>query len=145
MKRLVLALSLTAVMTLAGCGIGGNDKPLTSVQIQQITSHRPHIKTADTARLTALQDRRVDDAAAVAMDKELSVALKVSNFNRLKLRQIRRDIHNDLRQRFPEQEVHVTTDSKLFHELQKLEKSFPERDEKQVKQELKKINEDMKG
>src|SRR5690606_14051619 len=99
----------------------------------------------------ATQDDRVDEAAAVAIGKELSVALKVSNFNRLRLKSIRQDVHQTLTDQFPKHTIHVTTDSKLFSELQKLEKgvkrNWPPKPPKQkkYKKTLQKINEDMKG
>lgn len=136
-------------LALAGCGAETNDH-LSSQQVQHLSQKQPnlHIGLSEHAKETARQNERVDDATAVATDKELSIALKVTNFNRLHLKSIRKDVHSKLRKEFPKYEVHVTSDNKLFSELQKLESSLKKESPpqpKDVQKKLKKINEDMKG
>lgn len=153
MKRIV-SLCLI-VLLLGGCGTASNEQqPNTqSPSVKQIKSTSTTVspETARLARLTAEQDRRVDAATAVAIKDQLSVAVKVSNFNRLRLQDIRRTIHENLSEQFPSHTIHVTTDRKLFNDLQKLHrevrKSAPVKSSEANKFEkkLKTINENMKG
>jgi hypothetical protein len=97
----------------------------------------------------AKQNRRVDETAAVTLKDEIYVGLKVTNFNRFFLRSIRKDVHGRLKDQFPERAVHVTTDSKLFDDLSRLEGRIREdpwgMDREDLRRKLYKIHEDMKG
>ena len=97
----------------------------------------------------AKENRRVDEAVAVALKDEIYVGLKVTNFNRFFLRSIRKDVHARLKDQFPKRAVHVTTDSRLFDDLSRLEGRIREdawgMDREELKRKLYKIHEDMKG
>ncbi|WP_146160432.1 YhcN/YlaJ family sporulation lipoprotein [Desmospora activa] len=107
------------------------------------------LQRMDTAKRLVRQDQRVDEATAVIVDHELSVGLKVSNFNRFFLKRIRKENHDRLKKQFPKPyQIQVTTDNKLFAELKKMEseqRKNPSYRTKAAQQKLKKINEDMKG
>lgn len=153
MKR-TLWLIFTVIFLISGCGTAtkGQQNP-PGPPVQQTKSQGPSISlgTAREAKATAQQDKRVDAATAVAIEKDLSVALKVSNFNRLYLKDIRQNVHQSLRDQFPAYTVYVTTDSKLFSELEKLQKEMRKNRPSQPSQvktyekKLQKINDDMKG
>ena len=90
----------------------------------------------------------MDQAVAVWIDDELDVALQVSNFNRLRLKQIRKEVFDRLRNAYPNPHIHVTTDRKLYGELEKLGRKEWVRQKKdacQAKNRLKQIEELMKG
>ena len=136
---LILALLLT------GCQVA--EKP----QDAQQPAELPVIdRTAlEEAKKVAKENRRVDEAVAVALKDELYVGLKVTNFNRFFLRNIRKDVHDRLKDRFPRRAIHVTTDSKLFDELSRLEGRIRKdpwgMDREKLKRKLYKIHEDLKG
>ncbi|GAB7386567.1 hypothetical protein BSNK01_04020 [Bacillaceae bacterium] len=105
---------------------------------------------AERAKATALTVQGVDDAKAVVMDQQVSLAVKVTNFQRLRLKQIRREVHGKLSKQFPDYELHVTSDNKLFQELEKIEKKIASRHKdpaalQKLKKKLEKVNKDMKG
>lgn len=148
-KTFAIASCIVLTLALAGCG-ATTQEPLSSQQVEQLSQKRPHlhIQTSEEAKQIALQNNQVDEAAAVATDKDLSVAVRVSNFNRLRLQSIRKDVHGKLRNAYPKHEIHVTTDSKIFAELKKLESSLkksPPPQKKDVEKRLKKLNDDMRG
>ncbi|MBC9784568.1 YhcN/YlaJ family sporulation lipoprotein [Heliobacterium chlorum] len=64
----------------------------------------------------------VEDSTAVVIDKDISTALKVTGFDRLRLKTIRGSIEKKLKESYPGYEVHVTTDKKMFKQLQQIEK-----------------------
>ena len=136
---LILALLLT------GCQVA--EKPGDDRQLAQLpVIDRPAL---EETKQIAKENRRVDEAVAVALKDELYVGLKVTNFNRFFLRSIRKDVHGRLKDQFPERAVHVTTDSKLFDDLSRLEGRIRENpwgmDREDLKRKLYKIHEDMKG
>ena len=148
MTRL-LFLVMASLLLITGCQEKQNN-PASMKQIQQKNQEMISIdpREMEEAKKIAQQNKRVDQATAVTFDHELFVALKVSNFNRFFLRSTRSEVHKNLRKRFSNKEVHVTTDSKLFDELSKIEKQIdqqPQQPEKVLEKKLKKINKDMKG
>jgi hypothetical protein len=148
-KTFAIASCVVLTLALASCG-ATTQEPLSPQQVEQLSQKRPnlHIQTSEEAKQIALQNNRVDEAAAVATDKDLSVAVRVSNFNRLRLQSIRKDVHGKLRKAYPKHEIHVTTDSKIFAELKKLESSLkksPPPQKRDVEKRLKKLNDDMRG
>lgn len=136
---LILALLLT------GCQVAkkpGDDRQLAQLPVID----RPAL---EETKQIAKENRRVDEAVAVALKDELYVGLKVTNFNRFFLRSIRKDVHERLKDRFPGRKVHVTTDSKVFDELSRLEGRVRKdpwgMDREDLRRKLYKIHEDMKG
>lgn len=90
----------------------------------------------------------VDQAVAVQIDDELDVAIKVSNFHRLRLESIRKQVSQKLKAEFPKAKIHVTSDKKLINELQKLsDKPWSTKEQEACKQKkkLKQIEKQMKG
>lgn len=107
-----------------------------------------HFDNEQQATQLARQTKGVDDAVAVQIDDKLNVALKVSNFNRLRLKPIRKETFDRLEKALPEVELHVTTDSKLYKELEKMNRKAWTNDQKKAceeKKKLEQIEEMMKG
>ncbi|MEX1030833.1 MAG: YhcN/YlaJ family sporulation lipoprotein [Paenibacillaceae bacterium] len=75
------------------------------------------------AKALSEQINGIDQAVAVRIDNELNVALQVSNFDRLRLQSLRKKTSQKLKASFPEDQIHVTTDSKLYKELEKLKRN----------------------
>ncbi len=148
MRRLLL-LVMASFFIITGC----QEKQYPPASMKQIQQKNQEMISIDLnemkeAKKIAQQNKRVDQATAVTFDHELFVALEVSNFNRFFLRSTRSKVHKSLRKHFPDKEVHVTTDSKLFDELSKIEKQIeqqPLQPKKVLEKRLKKINKDMKG
>jgi hypothetical protein len=90
----------------------------------------------------------IDQAVAVQIDKELDVAIQVSNFNRLRLESIEKEVAQKLKTAFPQASIHVSSDKKIMAELQKLnETPWSTQQEEACKQKknLKRIEKQMKG
>lgn len=149
MKKWVLLIVAGLLVFSAGCANSQGAKQEKQKSVHMKAEVPPQFRTveADKAEQTAKQVRGVDDATAVLMDNELSVAVKVTNFQRLRLKQIRQDVHGRLKKEFSLYKVHVTSDSKLFKELQALKKKIKSGkfEVQKVSKKFKKINEDMKG
>lgn len=107
-----------------------------------------HFDLEQRAKAIAEQIDGIDQAVAVQIDKELDVAIEVSNFNRFRMESLQKDVAKQLKAAFPEAKVHVTSDKKLIMDLQKLSSTpwsaNPEEACKQKKQ-IKHIEKQMKG
>lgn len=91
----------------------------------------------------------VEESTALVMNDQIAVAVKVTGFDRLRLKAIRQDLHSRVKGIAPEYDVHVTTDKKLFAQLQKLAgeiKNAPQGNlPAQIKDKFNVIIEDMNG
>ncbi|MDA8352808.1 MAG: YhcN/YlaJ family sporulation lipoprotein [Firmicutes bacterium] len=133
---------------LVGCSPQAKEKSQSAEPQPTVQTQQPKVDTAkaEQAKKLAAQDPRVAEAVAVAVDQKIFVGLKVENFNRLRLESIRKDNFDKLKTRFPNHEIHVSTDTKIFNQLQKQAKALPGKIQpQQVKKQLDKIHEDMKG
>ncbi len=74
-------------------------------------------------------------------DKELLVAIKVENFNRFRLKTIEKTVKSDLEKIYPNHKVVVSSDKKMFWELEKIEQRLQKNNtnKKSLKKDLKKL------
>ncbi|MFZ5631555.1 MAG: YhcN/YlaJ family sporulation lipoprotein [Bacillota bacterium] len=103
---------------------------------------------ADKVKETAKTVKGVEDSTAVVINGEISAAVKVKGFNRLRLKSIREEVHQKITELYKDYEVHVTSDKKLFTLLQQIEKQIKDQKVKSaadIEQRVKKINKDMQG
>lgn len=137
------ALMLLLVLTTA-CSSAA-PRPEASGHCDPLPLHHP--EGEERAKRIAEQVAGIDEAVAVMLDQELDVGLKVTNFNRLRLKQLRKEVFRQLKQKFPEEKIHVSTDSKVYRELKDLHTSLHGQNIHPcaAKRQLKHIEESMKG
>lgn len=138
LKKQHCVLLLTVLLTLvlaAGCGT-----PQKKRQIQQDSRNESRIQVntelAGRAREAAGAVKGVKESAAVVIDRDIAVAVKVERFDRLRLKTIRQDIHDRIKELDQAYNVHVTTDKKLFKQLQVMEQELKSPREEPQLQEL---------
>jgi predicted AlkP superfamily pyrophosphatase or phosphodiesterase len=89
----------------------------------------------------------VTESVAVTLDQDIYVSFQVTQWHRLKLKNMRKQAFDLLRSRFADHKIHVSPDWKIHWELKKLDRKIKE--EKMVPKELdkrlKKLEEAMKG
>jgi hypothetical protein len=103
---------------------------------------------AEKVKETAKTVKGVEDSAAVAIDNEISLAVKVKGFNRLRLKPIREEVSKKIREANKGCAVHVTSDKKLFAMLREMENQIKAQKAppgEELWRRLQKINEDMQG
>ncbi|MGE5372473.1 MAG: YhcN/YlaJ family sporulation lipoprotein [Solirubrobacterales bacterium] len=139
---------LVLSLMLCGCGKAGEalKKPTPHPQLpksdQPIQVDRDRSEKAEQA---ALAVPGVNDARAVAIDRDLTVGIQIRGFNRLHMQSIKQAVARRVHKTAPGQEVRVTSDKKLFSHLNTLRQDLqkPRPDLNQAKRELMRINEDM--
>ncbi len=143
MKELIKGLLLIGLLT--GCqsfNAQGDIKPMTLADNVIINQN-----LADEAKQIVLSMEEVVEVKGVNESKKIYLAPKVKHFDRLHLKDIRKRGHDAVKKRYPDASIHLSTDQKIFMELDKLEKKLKRKQisEKQLKEELKKLEEMMKG
>lgn len=151
MKNVLKVLILSLLILSAGCST--QNSPLKRSQAeQQISQDEKQIitdsKLAGKAKEAAKTVRGVKESAAVSINRDITVAVKVSGFDRLRLKPIKTEVHDKIKQEDNKYNVHVTTDKKLFMQLLQLENQINAPGEKSltdIQKKFNKINKDIQG
>lgn len=139
--RLILIISL--MMT--GCNVGGQGE---EVRPLFIGANKIIDQTkADAAKQVVLSMDEVVEVKAVNIEENIYIVAKVKQFDRFFLERIRKEAHDKVKKRVPDVIVHVSTDKKVFLELEKLERKINnnEIDKKTIDKDIKRIEGFMKG
>lgn len=144
LKCIILVLLFSV---LAGCGaVEPAKKPQSRDSRQQQFRVDPELSAKVNSMARTV--RGVRDSTAVVVNRDISAAVKVSGLDRFRLKSIREEVHNRLSALGSQYEIHVTTDKKLFSEIQKIERQMEggkESPAEEIKKKMDKINEDMQG
>ncbi|HBX22129.1 MAG TPA: sporulation protein [Desulfotomaculum sp.] len=153
--KLLTRLTLTVFLMLIMSGCTMQNSPAQKPQPQQPQTQQQQTLNQDVLENTALAAQvkeraktvdAVEDSVVVVLDREISVAAKVTGFDRLRLKSIRQEVHQEITRLAPEYKVYVTTDKKLFAELQKLNTQIQQGEEPaKLKTKFEKINKNMRG
>lgn len=85
------------------------------------------------AKEVLIQNGKIDEANIIIIDNKMLVAMQVKPWLRLKKQKIEKDITAKLEEAFPELELIVSTDFKLFWESSKL---VTENDTQKIREEV---------
>ncbi|WP_103110430.1 YhcN/YlaJ family sporulation lipoprotein [Brevibacillus reuszeri] len=149
MRTTLVVLSFALLMT--GCGSNSESKAqVQSKEAEPLCAPAPvrYEQWEEQAKSIAGQVKGIDQVVAVQIDKELDVAVKVTNFNRFRLESIQKEVAKRLKDAFPDSDIHVTADKKLIRELQKFGENPWPTDVKEAckqKKKFKQFEKKMKG
>lgn len=149
MRAFLTAAVLSLLLLSAGCA--AQDSPSRQPQpeaAQGTTEVRISPELAEKARETAKTVKGVEDSTAVAINHEISVGIKVKGFDRFRLKPIREEVHQKIKELNKDYTIQVTSDKKLFAQLQQIERQIKDQKAQspaELQKRLKKINKDMQG
>ncbi|MGE7767612.1 YhcN/YlaJ family sporulation lipoprotein [Peribacillus sp. NPDC096540] len=117
---------ITVIGFVSGCS--GNSNQIDNnknLNISKVHTSSPiEQSVANQAKDKLLAEEEVSDVKAVNSDKELLVAVKVDNFDRFRLKNIKKQAQSDLENMFPDYKILISTDQKMFLELDQLEQKL---------------------
>lgn len=151
MKTLVkISLLLLMLLYTIGCQWQPEKKPNQEQEPpQKEKSVQVDLSLAEKVKEAVKSVPGVEEATSVVMQDNISTAVKVSGFNRLRLKSIKEEVHQKIRELNQDYQVYVTSDKKLYKLLQDIEKDLTKKRQKtapeSVYKKIEKINEDMKG
>jgi hypothetical protein len=138
------------ICIMAGCAMVELPQRKPQVQMGQV-SGAPHIHTelSEQVEEVARDVQGVKESTALVINDQIAVAVKVTGFDRLHLKAIRQNLNNQVERIAPGYDVHVTTDKKLFAQLQMLKEQMKKAPQgnmpAQMKDSYNVIIEDMNG
>lgn len=149
-KQLIVCLLILTVIGLC-FGCNDNQKKLTEdnedVSISQVKISKPISQSvANQAKENTIIEEEISDVKAVNTDKELLVAIKVNQFDRFQLKKIEKKVKSDLEKMYPDHKILVSTDQKMYFELDRLEQKLQKDNTsmKKLEKDIKKIKNLMK-
>ncbi|MEM5595105.1 YhcN/YlaJ family sporulation lipoprotein [Niallia circulans] len=143
--KIKIFLSILAVIGFGtGCNDNQNqlDEDNNHLGISQVHTSKPIGQSvANRAKEKIITKEEISDVKAVNTDKELFVAIKVDNFDRFRLKSIEKTVKSDLEKMYPNHKVVVSTDKKMFWELEKIEQRLQKNNmnKKSLKKDLQKL------
>jgi len=144
--RSTTALFLVPLLLLAACS---PNRPLESQPPQAQTPLPSDLDLAAEVKETAERHQAVDQAVAVVLKQDISVAIKVTGFNRLRLMQIKQEVNDLIRKAVPEEyTIHLTTDKRIFRDLNRVYQDIAGSGgvaAPKIQDQLAKLNKDMHG
>ncbi|MBT6252482.1 MAG: hypothetical protein HOI84_04165 [Flavobacteriaceae bacterium] len=112
-----------------GSGCTGNQNQFANnnddANIVKVHTSKPIDQSvANQAKEKVIKEEEISGVKAVNTDKELLLAVKVDHFDRLRLKNIEKKVKSDLEKAYPDHKIEVSTDSKMYLELEQLEKKL---------------------
>lgn len=128
-KMKISFLLLTAIGLCSGCA--GNQKQFTNnnddANVVKVHTKKPVDQSiANEAKEKVMKREEISSAKAVNTDKEILLAVKVDNFDRFRLKEIEKKVKSDLKEEYTDYKILVSTDSKMYMELEQLEHKLQE-------------------
>ncbi|PLR67637.1 hypothetical protein CYJ36_13415 [Bacillus sp. UMB0893] len=128
MKTLNICLIIVAAIGI-GSGCNGNQNQLGSdnndMNIEYVHTSKPIDQSvANQSKEKVIKEEEISGVKAVNTDKELLLAVKVDQFDRFRLKDIKKKVKADLEKKYPEYEIFVSTDQKIYLELEQLEQKL---------------------
>jgi preprotein translocase subunit YajC len=142
-----IILRITAIMLLllmvTGCALQAppSKKQQTGQQTNQNEEDiQVNNELATRAQETAGAIKGVKESTAVAINRDVTVAVKVSGFDRLRLKNIKKEVHNNLKELDKDYNIHVTSDKKHYVQLKQIESQLGGPQDKSMSDLLEKSN-----
>ncbi len=146
--RVVILCLIIGIM--AGCAVVELPQRKPHAQVGQVSGPpHTHAELSEQVEEVARVVQGVKESTALVMNDQIAVAVKVTGFDRLHLQAIRQNLNNQVERIAPGYDVHVTTDKKLFAQLQMLKEQIKNAPQynipTQIKDSYNVIIEDMNG
>lgn len=126
-----------------GCGL--QNSPLKKQQTGQQTNQddrdiQVNTELARRAKETAESIKGVKESITVVINRDVTVAVKVTGFDRWRLKPIKNEVHDKIKQLDKDYNVHVTSDKKHYEQLKQIESHLSGPQGKEMTDVLNKVN-----
>lgn len=111
-------MALSFALLFSGCAAG---QPAVKNSDVQERPSRMDPALAQDVKSAVKSIQGVDDSTAFVLGNDIAAGAKVTGFDRLRLKGIRSAIDRQIRETYKGYRVHVTTDKKLFKQIQQIE------------------------
>lgn len=140
-KKCAIFIIIACLLVFTGCSNKQNAENIKPENHEKIGSRQVNQNIAKQAVDQVLKMNQVTDAVAVNSQKEIFLAYKIKHLARFHMERIEKDVKQELKKQFPDYNITVSSDLKLFLETTKLTKRTKNEsmDHKQIKNGLKEL------
>ncbi|MBZ5751050.1 YhcN/YlaJ family sporulation lipoprotein [Metabacillus litoralis] len=113
-----------------------------SINITNVSSQNTkNLNMTDQVKQLLNKQKEVSDVKVVNSDKELFIAAEIKHMDRFRIKEIEKKLKKLTEDNYPNHNVTLSTDMKIFLELDELEKKVNEKNmsKKKIEKELKRI------
>ena len=137
----VTAIVLLLLLT-TGCGL--QNSPLKKQQTGQTNQNEQDIRInaelTRRAKETAGSIKGVKESTAIAINRDVTVAVKVTGLDRWRLKPIKNEVHDKIKELDKAYNVHVTSDKKHCVQLKQIESQLSDPQDTKMTDVLNKVN-----
>ncbi|WP_251525919.1 YhcN/YlaJ family sporulation lipoprotein [Metabacillus litoralis] len=129
-------------MVTSGCNMTNANNEKNSINITNVSSQNTkNLNMTDQVKQLLNKQKEVSDVKVVNSDKELFIAAEIKHMDRFRIKEIEKKLKKLTEDNYPNHNVTLSTDMKIFLELDELEKKVNEKNmsKKKIEKELKRI------
>jgi hypothetical protein len=126
----------------AGCNMANTKNEKEDLNISKVTSKEIiNQSTSDQVKQLLNKQKEVSNAKAVNLENELLIDVEINQMDRFRIKEIEKKLKKITEEKFPNHKVTLSTDKKIFLELDELEKQVNQQNisKKKLEKELKRI------
>lgn len=144
MKQRIIIFSciMIIMMVVSGCNNTNNTSEHNKTNITNISyEQKKDVNTSADVENLLMEEKEVHKAIAVSTDKKILIAVEINQMERFRLEDIEKRLKKRIEDQYPKHDVDLSTDKKIFLELEKLKTKMNENNlsKKKIKEELKRI------
>ncbi len=129
-------------MITSGCNMTNANNEKNSINITNVSSQNTkNLNMTDQVKQLLDKQKEVSNVKVVNSDKELFIAAEIKQMDRLRIKEIEKRLKKLTEDKYPNHNVTLSTDKKIFLELDKLEQEVNDTNisKKHLEKELKRI------
>lgn len=130
------------VIVMAGCSGMHKNEEANKSNVTDVSFKNSHDQSVTEKMKQLLEnEEEVKNIRAVNSDKELLIAAEIDHMDRFRLREIEQKLREKVQKQYPDYKVIISTDKKIFLELEQLENKMRTENlsKKKVEKEMNKI------
>jgi preprotein translocase subunit SecF len=140
--KILILYTLLIVLIVSGCNMANTNNEKEDLNISKVTSKETiNQSTSNQVKELLKKEKEVSDVKAVNLEKELLIDVEIKQMDRFQLEEIEKRLKKITEEKYPNHKVTLSTDKKIFLELDELEKQVIEKNmsKKKLEKELKRI------
>ncbi|WP_196305251.1 YhcN/YlaJ family sporulation lipoprotein [Metabacillus sediminilitoris] len=121
--RNISVLHIVIILMIAtGCNMANNNNEKNNLNIKNV-SHLDmnHVNMESEIEKLLDKEKEVSDVKVFDTDKEIFIAAEIKQMDRFRIKEIEKKLNNLIKDKYPNHNVTLSTDKKIFLELDKLE------------------------
>lgn len=141
--RKIYVLHIVIILMMAtGCNMANNNKEENNLTIKNVSNQdMNHVNMTSEIEKLLMKEKEVSDVKVFDTDNEIFIAAEIKQMDRFRIKEIEKKLNKILNDKYSNHNVTLSTDKKMFLELEKLEQKSRNTNmsNKELEKEIKRI------